>query len=254
MSLLSQCSSEQLREYVETSTSYKQVMEKLGYRACAGSIQQLIRERLREEGISTEHFSAPTGDRITKRTVENTFCENSTAGQKTVKKKYKEGNYTEYKCSICGQEPFWNGKELTLILDHINGINNDDRLENLRWVCPNCNYQLDTTNGKNIKRLREMGLLGQVKKYYCKDCGKEVSHSTTERCAECAAKARVIPTEQLPVSREELKNLIRTKPFTQIGKQFGVSDNAIRKWCEKFELPRRVSEIKQYDDEAWELV
>lgn len=254
MSLLSQCSSEQLREYVETSTSYKQVMEKLGYRACSGSIQQLIRERLREEDISTEHFTAPTGDRIVKRTVENTFCENSTAGQKTVKKKYKEGNYTEYKCSICGQEPFWNGKELTLILDHINGINNDDRLENLRWVCPNCNYQLDTTNGKNIKRLRKMGLLGQVKKYYCKDCGKEVSHSATERCAECAVKARIIPIEQLPVTRKELKNLIRTKPFTQIGKQFGVSDNAIRKWCEKFNLPRRATDIKQLTDEEWELI
>jgi len=62
---------------------------------------------------------------------------------------YKKGNYTKYECSICGQEPFWNGKELTLILDHINGVHTDDRLENLRWVCPNCNYQLDTTNGKN---------------------------------------------------------------------------------------------------------
>ena len=38
-----------------------------------------------------------------------------------------------------------------MILDHINGDNKDDRLENLRWVCPNCNYQLDTTNGKNKK-------------------------------------------------------------------------------------------------------
>ena len=62
---------------------------------------------------------------------------------------YIKGNYTPYKCSICGLEPFWNGKELTLTLDHINGINNDDRLENLRWVCPNCDRQLSTFSGKN---------------------------------------------------------------------------------------------------------
>ena len=44
------------------------------------------------------------------------------------------------------------GKALTLILDHINGRNHDDRLENLRWVCPNCNQQLDTTNGRNRRK------------------------------------------------------------------------------------------------------
>lgn len=254
MSLLSQCSTEQLQEYVKSSTCYKEVMEKLGYRAYSGSIQQLLRERLRLENISTEHFTAPTGNRIIKRTFENTFCENSTVDQKTLKKKYKEGDYTEYKCSICGQEPFWNGQELILILDHINGINNDDRIDNLRWVCPNCNYQLDTTNGKNIKRLRDLGILGQVKKYYCKDCGKEVSGSTTERCAECAAKARIIPIEELPVTREELKILIRTIPFTAIGKQFNMSDNMVRKWCDKFGLPRRATDIKKYTNEEWELI
>ena len=74
----------------------------------------------------------------------------STINQKTLRRWYKKGNYTEYKCSICGLLPVWQNKELTLILDHINGLNNDDRLENLRWVCPNCNMQLPTTNGKNI--------------------------------------------------------------------------------------------------------
>ena len=90
-----------------------------------------------------------------KRTAANVFIENSTADQKTLRRHYFAGEYTEYKCSICGQEPIWNGKELTLILDHINGHNHDDRLENLRWVCPNCNQQLDTTNGKNVKKLRQ---------------------------------------------------------------------------------------------------
>lgn len=253
MSLLNNCSTEQLTQYVKSSTCYKQVLEKLGYRACSGSIQQLLRERLRAENISTEHFIAPTGDKIVKRTKENTFCENSTVDQKTLRKKYFQGNYTEYKCSICSQESIWQGKPLTLILDHINGINNDDRLENLRWVCPNCNYQLDTTNGKNIRRLREAGLLSEpkIKKYYCQDCGKELSSSSATRCSECARKA----TRQVErPSREELKMLIRNQSFTAIGNQFGVSDNAIRKWCKNENLPSTKRDISTYSDEDWNLL
>lgn len=71
---------------------------------------------------------------------------------------------------------------------------------------------------------------------------------------ECSAKARTIPKEQMLISREELKKLIRTTPFVQIGKQFNVSDNAIRKWCDKYNLPRKVSDIKKYSDEEWELI
>lgn len=55
-------------------------------------------------------------------------------------------------------------------------------------------------------------------------------------------------------SREELKQLIRTKPFTQIGKMYGVSDNAIRKWCDFEKLPRKKNEINKYTDEEWELI
>ena len=56
------------------------------------------------------------------------------------------------------------------------------------------------------------------------------------------------------ISKEELKKLIRTTPFTTIGKQYGVTDNAVRKWCDKYNLPRKVKEIKSYSDEEWELI
>ena len=56
------------------------------------------------------------------------------------------------------------------------------------------------------------------------------------------------------VSREELKTLIRTLPFLQIGEKFNVSDNTIRKWCDKYNLPRKASEIKKYSDEEWNLI
>lgn len=56
------------------------------------------------------------------------------------------------------------------------------------------------------------------------------------------------------ISREELKKLIRATSFTTIGKQYGVTDNAVRKWCDKYNLPRKVKEIKSYSDEEWELI
>ena len=91
-----------------------------------------------------------------------------------------------------------------------------------------------------------------IEKKYCIDCGKEISHNAI-RCIKCNGLLRQKKTAML-ISREELKKLIRTTPFTTIGKQYGVTDNAVRKWCDKYNLPRKVKEIKSYSDEEWELI
>lgn len=243
VSLLSSYTDEEFKQIVKISNSYHDLSKKLGYNSHSSDLKNLIEKRIKELNCDINHF-VKHGKGI-ERKPENIFIENSTADQSTLRKWYKKGGYTEYKCSICGLEPFWNGQELTLILDHINGKNKDDRLENLRWVCPNCNQQLDTTNGKNRLSLQ--------KKNYCVDCGKEISIKST-RCMSCSSKTRIVSEQDMLVTREELKQMIRTMPFTQIGNLFGVSDNAIRKWCDKFNLPRKVSEIKKYSDEEWSKI
>ena len=66
-----------------------------------------------------------------------------------VKKRYLEAGLLEEKCDWCGIENEWNGKPITLQLDHINGINSDHRLENVRMLCPNCHSQTDSYCGRN---------------------------------------------------------------------------------------------------------
>lgn len=81
------------------------------------------------------------------------FVENSTYPRHKIKDRiYKQKMLNTEQCDICGISNTWNGKEMPLILDHINGINNDNRVDNLRLICSNCDSQLDTYKARNIKK------------------------------------------------------------------------------------------------------
>ena len=244
-SLMDQYSNEEFKEIVLQSSSYKDCLLNLGYHSNSGDSTKRLKKKIENLNIDISHFTSKIP---IARNEENIFIEQSTASQKVLRAWYRKGNYTPYICDICGQEPFWNGKELTLILDHKNGFNNDDRLENLHWVCPNCNQQLDTTNGKNINH-------GKHKINTCIDCGK-VINAKSIRCLACENLRRqnLKSNEVEGISREELKSLIRNTPFTKIGEKYGVSDNTIRNWCDKYNLPRRAKEIKSYSDEEWSMI
>ena len=92
-------------------------------------------------------------------------------------------------------------------------------------------------------------------KKYCKICNKEIDKSNESLlCRQCYDIQRKKDTSYIPITREELKILIRKYPFTHIGCQYGVTDNAVRKWCDKYGLPRRVKDIKTYSDEEWQNI
>lgn len=245
MAIIDNYTKEELENIVKNSSSIKEVILKLGYSTNSGSNSTTVKNRLEKYNIDYSHFGNLHKE---KRNEENIFIEDSTASQQTLRRWYIKGNYTEYKCSICGQLPIWQNKELTLILDHINGHNKDNRLKNLRWVCPNCNQQLDTTG---FKKIRVDSTKHIEKKYYCIDCGKEITKNAT-RCVDCANKSRQKISKE--INREELKDLIRRLPFTQAAKEYNITDNGLRKWCDKYNLPRTKKEINSYSDEEWKLI
>lgn len=138
---------EEVQQIVNNSSTKKEVAIKLGYSSDGGTVNRALNKYFKENNIDTSSLIKKTNIKYTRDTV---FCEKGTISQHCLVDWYKKENIP-YKCSICGQEPIWNGKPLIMILDHINGIHIDDRLENLRWVCPNCNYQLDTTGYKKMR-------------------------------------------------------------------------------------------------------
>ena len=144
-------------------------------------------------------------------------------------------------CEICKQAKIWNNKELVMTLDHINGDNHDNRIENLRWICPNCASQLSTFAGRNNK-IHNGYIPVQVRKYKKKICPvcniNEISVSS-KMCIDCFSKER---RKNIP-EKDILEKLIKEKSFVQIGKMYGVSDNAVRKWCKSYGLPFRYGEL-----------
>jgi 5-methylcytosine-specific restriction endonuclease McrA len=97
------------------------------------------------------HLKGKTHNWAPEISVEDAFVIGGSLSSYKLHQKIKKYNLKDYKCSYCGISE-WNGKELSLHLDHINGINNDNRLDNLRFLCPNCHSQTDTYCGKNKKR------------------------------------------------------------------------------------------------------
>ena len=135
----------------------------------------------------------------------------------------------KYKCLECGIGPEYNKKTLVLQIDHINGNNLDNRLENLRFLCPNCHSQTDNFGAKKLKKYFKPNIL-------CPDCKINIIQTRySKRCDNCL-KVHIRKVQR--PNKEELKKLIWELPTTKIAKKYGVSDKAVEKWCKDYELDK----------------
>lgn len=222
-----------LQVLVNESNSLFEILTKQGKKGTNENIEQLKKE-LEEQNIDYSALPVKTIFEIIP--IEEILVEDSSYQSKLMKRLLEAG-LKEYKCEICGNTGEWHGKPLTLQVHHINGNHRDNRIENLQILCPNCHSQTENYCSKNIKRHN-----------YCADCGKEIALKSTW-CPQCAAKHNRVykVDEDNRPSKDELLYLIQTKPFTVIGRMYGVSDNTIRKWCKNMGLPSTKKELKSYN-------
>jgi len=153
---------------------------------------------------------------LTKKPIDYFLKENTTCNRSNLKNRLINENILDYKCNICGIEN-WNDKKISLHLDHINGINNDNRLENLRLLCPNCHSQTETYAGRNSKKI-----------YYC-ECGRK-KHKDSPICNYCS---NILQRKVQRPPYEELIKEVALNGYSATGRKYGVSDNGIRKWIKK---------------------
>jgi hypothetical protein len=128
----------------------------------------------------------------------------------------------EYHCAICGISK-WLGQPLTLQLDHVNGIGNDARLENLRFLCPNCHSQTDTWGAKKGRP----SVVPPPPGPKCPICQRPISQFGI-RCRSCAGRASQRTKILWPVT-PILRQMIERSSYLAVARQLGVSDNAVRK-------------------------
>lgn len=142
---------EELENIVKESETFAEIMRKLGYSGNRGNSIQGLKKHLDNLGIDYSRFLQKNIVRFShpKEELKNILIKNCTYTNMTSLKRriLREGILGDV-CSICGIKE-WNGKPLVLQLDHINGDNRDNRIENLRLLCPNCHSQTDTFCGKN---------------------------------------------------------------------------------------------------------
>src|SRR4051812_7180893 len=153
----------ELRAVVCTASSMTEVLRHFGLRPAGGN-HRLLRRWLIAWDISIDHFTGTPPPRRRERIpLDEVLVENSPYSRHTLKQRLYEAGLKDRVCELCGQNELWNGRHMSLILDHLNGVADDNRLENLRIVCPNCNATLETHCGKaNLRTVRDQS---------CERCG-----------------------------------------------------------------------------------
>jgi len=256
---------EQFRKAVAESKTITEIATRLGLSSGSGGNKDTVKNFAKANDISLEHLNgkevaiAKLRERLSL-SNSSIFVENSDVSGATVKKRILRENLILPKCRDCGLSAdmdgicWWNGKPLILNLEHINGKNNDNRLINLCFLCPNCHSQTSTFAGrKGVDRLsvaanklsklkdQPMPIKNITRTYHknkCNNCQKnfETDRQNQKFCShECSNQnmAKSVP------DRAALVKLVDIMDLTAIGKIYGKTANSVKNWCKKHNVKYR---------------
>ena len=223
---------ERIKEVIPQCINFTEVLEMLSIPR-QGNNSNTLKRLLDENNIDYSHFTGRARVYNNTSTSINEYLSNRvkiTSGKLRIKL-LAEG-LKENKCEICGITK-WHGKPIVCQLHHIDGNNQNNNLENLQILYPNCHSQTENYCGSaNVNKT----------KYYCKDCGKEINKGSVY-CTICSHK-HTRKVKDRPSKEKLLQDFKELKSFVKIGAKYGVSDNAIRKWFIQVGLPSKSKELK----------
>lgn len=220
---------EMLEPVVMQCTSMRQVLPKLGL-LYSGSMHMHIKKLVQMYGIDTSHFCTTSGKRQFSEPIkpEEYLINNPEVFRPPLRIKtylLRDG-IKEWKCEKCGGVE-WNSIPIPIQLHHKDGDIHNNTLENLELLCANCHAQTDNYAGRKSSAQNK-----------CKRCGKNIPNSREFCSKSCANKTREYPDRYKVAhpSKQQLKKDMESMSWLAIGRKYGVSDNAVRKWARKYDL------------------